>query len=164
MRGCGNTFPCALELKSRITRVVEIRLGLRPSRSQAAERHLIAGSEDAVSALRPLFAAEMEIRESFKLLCLDHGRRVKGYWCAGLGGISATHVDMRLVLAVALKALSPAIVIAHNHPSGCPEPSRADQFLTSTLRTTLALVDVKVLDHLIVGRLRVVSMAERGMV
>jgi DNA repair protein RadC len=57
-----------------------------------------------------------------------------------------------------------AVVFAHNHPSGVAEPSRADEFLTQSLKTALALIDVRVLDHLIVGRGVVVSMAERGLV
>lgn len=125
---------------------------------------MIAGSEDAVSALRPLFAAEMEIRESFKLLCLDHGRRVKGYWCAGLGGISATHVDMRLVLAVALKALSPAIVIAHNHPSGCPKPSASDIRFTQQLAAACRLMDIKLLDHVVLTQHEHYSFADNDLI
>jgi DNA repair protein RadC len=55
------------------------------------------------------------------------------------------------------------VVLAHNHPSGVAEPSRADEFLTQSLSAALKLVDVRVLDHLIVGRGQVVSMAERGL-
>jgi DNA repair protein RadC len=54
-------------------------------------------------------------------------------------------------------------VFAHNHPSGVAEPSRADEFLTQTLKAALQLVDVRVLDHLVVGQGHVVSMAERGL-
>ena len=57
-----------------------------------------------------------------------------------------------------------AVVFAHNHPSGVAEPSRADEYLTQTLKSALQLVDVRVLDHLVVGRGQVVSMAERGLI
>ena len=57
-----------------------------------------------------------------------------------------------------------AVILAHNHPSGLAEPSRADEFLTQTMKSALALVDVRVLDHLVIGRGQVVSMAERGLV
>ena len=63
----------------------------------------------------------------------------------------------------ALELHAGAVVLAHNHPSGAAEPSRADEFLTQTLKSALALVDVRVLDHLIVGRHEVVSFAERGL-
>ena len=55
------------------------------------------------------------------------------------------------------------MIFAHNHPSGLTEPSRADEILTNALKTALALVDVKVLDHFIVGANRAMSFAERGL-
>jgi len=68
---------------------------------------------------------------------------------------------------VVLRALhhqAAAVVLAHNHPSGNAQPSSADEALTRTLKTTLALVDVRVLDHFVVTRSGVVSMAEMGLV
>ena len=56
-----------------------------------------------------------------------------------------------------------AVILAHNHPSGVAEPSRADEYLTQSLKSALALVDVRVLDHLVVGCGQVVSFAERGL-
>ena len=56
-----------------------------------------------------------------------------------------------------------AVILAHNHPSGVSEPSRADEHLTQALKSALALVDVRVLDHLVVGRGDVTSFAERGL-
>ena len=55
------------------------------------------------------------------------------------------------------------MILAHNHPSGVAEPSRADEYLTQTLKSALQLVDVRVLDHLVVGQGAVVSFAERGL-
>ena len=57
-----------------------------------------------------------------------------------------------------------AVILAHNHPSGSTEPSRTDEYLTQTLRTALALVDVRVLDHLVVAGAEVTSFAERGLI
>jgi len=57
-----------------------------------------------------------------------------------------------------------ALILVHNHPSGVAEPSRADEFLTQTLKSALALVDVRVLDHLIVAGKDVLSFAERGLI
>ena len=56
-----------------------------------------------------------------------------------------------------------AVILAHNHPSGAAEPSRADELLTQTLKAALALVDLRVLDHLVVAGADVVSFAERGL-
>ena len=63
----------------------------------------------------------------------------------------------------ALGCHAAAVVLAHNHPSGLAEPSRADEFLTQTLKSALQLVDVRVLDHFVVGHGAVVSFAERGL-
>jgi DNA repair protein RadC len=68
------------------------------------------------------------------------------------------------VVKRALALNAGAVVLAHNHPSGVAEPSRADEHLTQTLKSALALVDVRVLDHLVVGQGQVVSMAERGLI
>ena len=79
------------------------------------------------------------------------------------GTLSQTSVYPREVATRALTLHAGAVILAHNHPSGVAEPSRADEFLTQTLRQALQLVDVRVLDHLVVGRGSVVSMAERGL-
>ena len=67
------------------------------------------------------------------------------------------------VVIEALNRNAAAVILCHNHPSGSPQPSQADLTLTSTLKAALALVDVRVLDHLIVTRMEAVSLAERGM-
>jgi DNA repair protein RadC len=79
------------------------------------------------------------------------------------GTLAQTSVYPREVVKRALALNAAAVVLAHNHPSGAAEPSRADEHLTQTLRQALALVDVRVLDHIIIGRGQVVSMAERGL-
>ena len=79
------------------------------------------------------------------------------------GTLTQTSVYPREVVKQALALNAGAVVLAHNHPSGVAEPSRADEFLTQTLKAALQLVDVRVLDHLVVGQGHVVSMAERGL-
>jgi DNA repair protein RadC len=78
--------------------------------------------------------------------------------------LTQTSVYPREVVMRALHHKAAALVLAHNHPSGSVQPSRADEALTHTLKTTLALVDVKVLDHIIVGPGQALSMAEQGMI
>ncbi len=80
------------------------------------------------------------------------------------GTLTQTSVYPREVVLRALHHHAAAVVLAHNHPSGSVQPSRADEALTQTLKTALALVDVRVLDHVIVGRGRALSMAEQGIV
>jgi DNA repair protein RadC len=79
------------------------------------------------------------------------------------GTLTQTSVYPREVVKRALALNAAAVLLAHNHPSGVAEPSRADEYLTQTLKSALALVDVRVLDHLVVGRQGVVSFAERGL-
>ena len=79
------------------------------------------------------------------------------------GTLSQTSVYPREVVKAALRHNAAAVALAHNHPSGVAEPSRADELLTRTLRDALALIDVKVIDHLIVAGNQVTSFAERGL-
>ena len=79
------------------------------------------------------------------------------------GTLSQTSVYPREVVKAALERNAAAVILVHNHPSGVPEPSRADEHLTQTLKQALALVDVRVLDHIIVGGMNTVSFAERGL-
>jgi DNA repair protein RadC len=79
------------------------------------------------------------------------------------GTLAQTSVYPREVVKRALQLHAGAVILAHNHPSGIAEPSRADEFLTRTLSAALQLIDVRVLDHLVVGRAEVVSFAERGL-
>ena len=79
------------------------------------------------------------------------------------GTLAQTSVYPREVVKRALAHQAAAVILAHNHPSGVAEPSRADEYLTQALKNALALVDVRVLDHLVVGHGEVFSFSERGM-
>jgi len=79
------------------------------------------------------------------------------------GTLTQTSVYPREIVKQALLSNAAAVILAHNHPSGNPEPSRADELLTQTLKSALSLVDVRVLDHFIVADFDVVSMAEKGL-
>ena len=80
------------------------------------------------------------------------------------GTLTQTSVYPREVVKEALKLNAAAVIFAHNHPSGNATPSRADEHLTQTLKAALALVDVRVVDHIVVAGLTTVSMAEMGLV
>jgi DNA repair protein RadC len=80
------------------------------------------------------------------------------------GTLTQTSVYPREVVLRALHHHAAAVVLAHNHPSGAAQPSRADEALTQTLKAALSLVDVRVLDHFIVTRERAASMAEMGLI
>lgn len=102
--------------------------------------------------------------EVFAALFLDARHRLIAMEELFRGTLTQTSVYPREVVARALHHGAAAVVLAHNHPSGCTEPSRADEMLTQTLKSALAMVDVRVLDHMVVGRGHTLSMAERGLV
>ena len=102
-------------------------------------------------------------REVFAALFLDNQHRLLAYEELAMGTIDAAAVYPREVVKAALKYGAAALILAHNHPSGVAEPSNADQLLTARLKQALALVDVRVLDHFIVGEGPPLSFAERGL-
>ncbi|MFL6662847.1 MAG: DNA repair protein RadC [Rhizobacter sp.] len=101
--------------------------------------------------------------EVFAVLFLDAQNRLLALEEMFRGTLTQTSVYPREVVKRALELHAGAVILAHNHPSGIAEPSRADEFLTRTLAGALQLIDVRVLDHLVVGQADVVSFAERGM-
>ena len=102
--------------------------------------------------------------DQFVVLFLDTQNRVIASEEMFRGSLTQTSVYPREVVKRALALNAASVILAHNHPSGSAEPSRADEFLTQTLKTALALVDVRVLDHLVVAGADVCSFAERGLV
>lgn len=101
--------------------------------------------------------------EVFAVLFLDAQLKLIAMETLFRGTLSATTVHPREVVKRALALGAGAAILAHNHPSGVAEPSRADELLTRQLSQALALVDVRVVDHLVVGGHEVVSFAERGL-
>jgi DNA repair protein RadC len=102
-------------------------------------------------------------QEVFAVLFLDGQHRLLQLEPMFHGTLTQTSVYPREVVRRALELNAGAVILAHNHPSGVAEPSRADEHLTQTLKSALQLVDVRVLDHLVVGRGAVISFAERGL-
>jgi DNA repair protein RadC len=101
--------------------------------------------------------------EVFVVLLLDAQHRVIASEELFRGTLTQTSVYPREVVKCALKHNAAAAIFAHNHPSGVAEPSHADEILTRSLKSALALVDIQVLDHFIVAGSRTMSFAERGL-
>lgn len=101
--------------------------------------------------------------EVFAVLFLDSQHRLIEMRELFHGTLTQTSVYPREVLRQAMALNAGAVILSHNHPSGLAEPSRADEFLTQSLKNALQMVDVRVLDHLVVGAGQVVSFAERGL-
>ena len=104
-----------------------------------------------------------ERRELFGVIFVDSQNRVIAFEVLFVGTLSQTSVYPREVVLAALGHEAAAVVLVHNHPSGSIQPSRADEVLTATLKNALSFVDVRVLDHMIVGGAAVLSMAEQGL-
>ncbi len=101
--------------------------------------------------------------EVFAVVFLDAQHRVIKTLELFRGTLTQTSVYPREVVIEALALGAAAVIFTHNHPSGCSEPSRADEALTQALKTALSLVEVRVLDHFIITRDTVLSFAERGL-
>jgi len=102
--------------------------------------------------------------EVFAIIYLDNRNRAIKYSELFRGTIDGATVHPREVVKEALANNAAAVILAHNHPSGVAEPSQADELITRRLKESLACVDIRVLDHLVIGDGCVESMAERGMV
>lgn len=100
--------------------------------------------------------------EVFALLLLDSKHRILTFQELFRGTLDAAGVYPREVVKICLEFNAAAVIIVHNHPSGDPEPSQADRTLTRKLQDALNLIDIRTLDHVVVGSEGCVSMAERG--
>lgn len=102
-------------------------------------------------------------RELFVALFLDSQNRLIACEELFRGTLAQTSVSPREVVKAALRLNATEVILAHNHPSGVAEPSRADELLTAALKQALALVDVRTVDHFVVAGTTAVSFAERGL-
>lgn len=102
-------------------------------------------------------------REMFACIFLDTRHHVIRFEILFQGTIDSATIHPREIVKTALRHNASAVILAHNHPSGIAEPSSADQAITRRIVDALALVDVRVLDHVVVGATETVSLAERGL-
>ena len=107
---------------------------------------------------------EINIRETMKVLFLNRANKVLGIYELSKGGISGTIVDIRLLFAAVLKALSCSIILIHNHPSGNLKPSDADITITNKVKDGAKLLDIAVLDHLIITDESFFSFSDEGLI
>ncbi len=121
---------------------------------------ILSSSSDTATYLQARLRAHPN--EVFACLFLDNRHRIIEYEELFHGTIDGASVHPREVVRRALKHNSAALILAHNHPSGVAEPSQADQQITKRLKEALSLIDVRVLDHIIVGDSETRSLAEMG--
>ena len=142
--------------------VAVLELARRALAQQLREREVFDSPQAVKHYLQLHLAAKGH--EVFAVLFLDSQHRLQTMEELFRGTLTQTSVYPREVVLRALHHQAAAVVLAHNHPSGSVQPSRADEALTQTLKAALALVDVRVLDHVIVAQGQALSMAEKGLV
>jgi hypothetical protein len=123
----------------------------------------ISTSSDVADFIRSTFKNDIELQEQMIVLYLNQANHVIGYYKHSRGAISATVADIRIILGVALRSASVACILSHNHPSGNTKSSRADDELTKKFKEAAALMDIKLLDHLIVTKDSYLSFADEGL-
>ena len=145
--------------RAEITAVME--LARRSLAQRLAQRTVMSSPQQVKDFLRLQLAHEGQ--EVFAVMFLDVQNQLLQFEPMFRGTLSQTSVYPREVVKRALAVQASAVILAHNHPSGIAEPSRADEFLTQTLKQALQLIDVRVIDHLVVGGDQAISFAERGL-
>ena len=123
----------------------------------------ISSSEDVAVFIRRTFKNDIELQEQMIVLYLNQSNNIIGYYKHSKGAITATVADIRIILAVALKAASVSMICSHNHPSGSTKSSKADDELTTKLKAAASLMDIKLLDHVIVTKDSYYSYSDSGM-
>lgn len=134
---------------SRATKLsAALEFGRRIAKSSADNFDYILSSSDAIRALRPIFDGLQH--EECWVLFMTSSARVVERLKISQGGVQATVVDNRLIFKRALELLASRILIAHNHPSGSAEPSKADIALTNRIRSAAELFEIQLIDHIII--------------
>ncbi|GKW14215.1 DNA repair protein RadC [Pectobacterium carotovorum subsp. carotovorum] len=146
-------------IASKEQRIIQMALCLLEKRVRKNTRQFKTSEDTKRWLLLELSSLE---REVFMVLYLDNQHRLIEKEITALGGINSTEVHPREILKASLRHNAAAVILAHNHPSGWAEPSQADRHITDTLKNSLSQLDIRVLDHLVIGGDQVVSFAERG--
>ena len=146
-------------------RYAELRAAVEIARRQLGEALRAGPTLASPRATRDYLVARLRDleHEVFCCLYLDNRHRLIHDEPLFRGTIDGASVHPREIVKQALGWNSAAVIVAHNHPSGVPEPSQADEWITRRIKDALALVDIRLLDHIIVGDGTSVSFAERGM-
>ncbi len=149
-----------------VARFAELQAAVEISRRQLTESLKAGPSLASPRATCDFLSAKLRDleHEVFCCLYLDKRHRLIEYEELFRGTIDGASVHPREIVKLALQRNSAAVIVAHNHPSGIAEPSQADELITQRVKEALGLVDIRLLDHIIVGDGMIVSLAERGLI
>jgi len=144
-----------------VTIAAAMELGRRRQIGEALQRTAIVSSADSVQIIRPLL--QDLNHEVFCVLYLNQSNRMLRHELISSGGMTATVADTRMILKNALLYNANQLIVAHNHPSGNRQPSDADKKMTDKLKDAAALMDIKLVDHIIIAGNDFFSMADEGL-
>jgi DNA repair protein RadC len=143
-----------------ISVLAALELGKRRKLEEVVKKQKITGSNEVYEIFYPLLVDLPH--EEFWILMLNRSNCIIDKYKISQGGIAGTVIDVRLILKTAIDKLASSIILCHNHPSGNLMPSEADQQITKKLNEASQLVDVKVLDHIIIGGAAYYSFLDEG--
>jgi DNA repair protein RadC len=144
-----------------ITIAAALELGRRRQSVDMLSKPSLSSKEDAAEIVVPLLNDLNH--EAFCVLYLNQANRLLRHEIISQGGLTGTVADVRIILKQALLYNANQLIVAHNHPSGNLQPSSADKTLTTKLQEAAALMDIRLLDHLIVASGRYLSLQEEGL-
>jgi DNA repair protein RadC len=144
-----------------ITISAAMELGRRRQFGEGLNREAITKSTDAASFIMPLL--QDLNHEAFCVLYLNNSSKLLRHEMISSGGMTATVADIRIILKNALLYNASQIIVGHNHPSGSRKVSEADKLITSKLKESAAMMDIKLVDHVIIAGHEYVSMADDGL-
>ncbi len=149
-----------------LARYAELQAGAEISRRQLREPLRVGPLLASPKATRDYLSARLRHLEHEVFCCLYLDKRHRLMHCEELfrGTIDGASVHPREIVKLALQRNAAAVIVAHNHPSGIAEPSQADELITQRVKEALGLVDIRLLDHIIIGDGACVSLAERGLI
>lgn len=144
-----------------ITIMAAMELGRRRQMSAGAHKMEITGAKDVVGLLFPLL--QDLTHERFCVLYLNNAQSLIKHEFLSSGGMTATVVDVRLILKNALLCHAAKIIVAHNHPSGNKKPSESDIRITQKIRSAAGMLDIALLDHIIIAGKEYTSFVQEGL-
>ena len=126
------------------------------------EKVKIVSSKDAFKVIKQFYFDDIDIFESFFILCLNRNNQTIAYAKISQGGVTGTVVDIKLIAKYAIDCLASAVILAHNHPSGNLKPSNEDLAITKKVKEGLKILDISVLDHIILTSDGYLSFGDEG--
>lgn len=145
-----------------VTIAAALELGRRRQSAQVLDTPVISGSRDVAGYLQQLY--QDHHHEVFVVLFLNRANKIKHHEVISFGGIAGTVADPRIIMKKAIEQEASGLILSHNHPSGNVKPSRADEELTNKINQAARLLDIKVMDHIIVGSQGYFSFADEGLI